>query len=86
MSGYGNQYDYGFRIYNPRLGRFLSVDPLVRTYPYYTPYHFAGNSPMAFVDLDGAEPKEAVQLWSKTKGFSDKGDAYKNGGTLPLRR
>src|SRR5690606_15370078 len=35
--------DYGFRIYNPGLGRFLSVDPLTRTYPWYTPFQFAGN-------------------------------------------
>ena len=42
VSGQGNQYDYGFRIYNPRIGRFLSVDPLTQTYPYYTPYQFAG--------------------------------------------
>jgi RHS repeat-associated protein len=27
VSGQGNQYDYGFRVYNPRIGRFLSVDP-----------------------------------------------------------
>jgi RHS repeat-associated protein len=50
-----NHYDYGFRIYNPGIGRFLSVDPLTRSYPWYTPYQFAGNSPIANVDLDGLE-------------------------------
>ena len=75
-------YDYGFRIYNPGLGRFLSVDPLTKSYSFYTPYQFAGNSPIANIDIDGAEPREAVQLWSKTKGFLDKGDFYKNGGAL----
>lgn len=44
------------RIYDPRLGRFLSVDPLTKSYPWYTPYSFAGNNPIAFIDLDGAEP------------------------------
>jgi hypothetical protein len=43
------------RIYDPRLGRFLSVDPLTQEYPYYTPYQFAGNKPIWAVDLDGAE-------------------------------
>ena|GEM_PF-4140262 len=48
-------YDYGFRIYNPAVGRFLSVDPLTRNYPYYTPYQFAANSPIGSIDLDGLE-------------------------------
>jgi RHS repeat-associated protein len=55
VSGSGNSYDYGFRIYNPRLGRFLSVDPLFKTFPFYTPYQFAANMPIAAIDLDGAE-------------------------------
>jgi RHS repeat-associated protein len=48
-------YDYGFRIYNPALGRFLSVDPLKKEYPWYTPYQFAGNMPILCYDLDGKE-------------------------------
>lgn len=55
VSGSGNQYDYGFRIYNPRIGRFLSVDPLTQSYPWYTPYQFAGNKPIWAIDLDGLE-------------------------------
>ncbi len=50
-------YDYGFRIYNPGIARFLSVDPLTSSYPYYTPYQFAGNGPIANIDLDGLEPQ-----------------------------
>ncbi len=53
--GQGNIYDYGFRIYNPRLGKFLSVDPLQPSYPYYTPYQFSGNLPIVAIDLDGLE-------------------------------
>ena len=45
--------DYGFRLYNPAVGRFLSVDPLAPEYPWYTPYQFAGNMPIWAVDLDG---------------------------------
>jgi RHS repeat-associated protein len=51
----GNSYDYGFRIYNPRLGRFLSVDPLASNFPYYSPYIFAGDKPTWAVDIDGEE-------------------------------
>ena len=31
------------------------MDPLARDYPWYTPYQFAGNKPIQFIDLDGAE-------------------------------
>ena len=59
--------DYGMRIYDGRLGRFLSVDPLTKKYPYYTPYQFVGNSPIKFVDLDGKEPSKPDQLDYKGK-------------------
>jgi RHS repeat-associated protein len=55
VSGGGNDYDYGARIYNPRLGRFLSIDPLASDYPFYSPYLFAGNKPIMAVDIDGLE-------------------------------
>lgn len=54
-SGMGNQYDYGFRIYDPRIGKFLSVDPLEPEYPMLTPYQFASNTPIWAMDLDGLE-------------------------------
>jgi RHS repeat-associated protein len=50
-----SHYDYGFRIYNPSIAKFLSVDPLTADYPWYTPYQFAGNKPIRFIDLDGLE-------------------------------
>jgi len=55
VKGNGNQQDYGMRIYDPRLGKFLSIDPLFKDYPWYTPYQFAGNKPIEAVDLDGEE-------------------------------
>ena len=55
VKGEGNQQDYGFRIYDPRLGRFLSTDPLTKSYPELTPYQFASNRPIDGTDLDGLE-------------------------------
>jgi RHS repeat-associated protein len=55
LGGGGSTYDYGFRIYNPQLGKFLSVDPLTSSFPWYTPYQFAGNKPIVAIDLDGLE-------------------------------
>jgi len=55
VKGEGNQQDYGMRIYDTRLGRFLSVDPLTPEYPELTPYQFASNTPIQAIDLDGLE-------------------------------
>jgi len=48
-------YDYGFRIYNPGIARFLSVDPLTREFPMLTPYQYASNTPIMAKDFDGLE-------------------------------
>ncbi len=58
------------RIYNPSLGRFLSVDPLTEIYPYWSPYAFAGNSPISCVDLDGEELKRVNRYWEQNKDGS----------------
>ena len=65
----GNNYDYGFRIYNPLIGRFLSVDPLQKKYPWYTPYQFAGNDVIRNSDLDGKEPwlRNTIETISKNR-------------------
>lgn len=47
--------DYGMRIYDSRLGRFLSVDPVSIEYPELTPYQFASNTPIEAFDIDGLE-------------------------------
>ena len=48
-------YDYGFRIYNPALGRFLSVDPLadVPKQIGLSPYSAFANNPIIYIDPDG---------------------------------
>ncbi len=55
VKGEGNQQDYGLRIYDPRLGKFVSLDPISQKYPELTPYQFASNRPIDGTDLDGAE-------------------------------
>ncbi|KAA2243183.1 hypothetical protein F0L74_11755 [Chitinophaga agrisoli] len=55
VKGEGNEQDYGMRVYDPRVGRFLSVDPITAKYPELTPYQFASNRPIDAIDLDGLE-------------------------------
>jgi RHS repeat-associated protein len=61
MGGGGSTYDYGFRIYNPSIAKFLSVDPLTKSYPWYTPYQFAGNTPIQAIDIDGLEEASTIE-------------------------
>jgi RHS repeat-associated protein len=56
-------YAYGMRYYAAWICRFVSVDPLQHEYPYYTPYQYAGNKPITYIDLDGleeAKPKDSA--------------------------
>lgn len=53
VKGNGNSYDFGARIYDPRIGRWLVLDPLSYKYPTLSPFVYVANSPMSFVDKDG---------------------------------
>ena len=55
VNGDGAVYDYGYRIYDLRLGKFLSVDPISKDYPMLSPYQFASLNPIKYIDLDGLE-------------------------------
>ncbi len=69
---FGNVYDYGFRIYDPRIGKFLSVDPLASKYPELTPYQFASNRPIDGIDLDGLEYASPGQIGTDLVFFTKK--------------
>ncbi len=68
--GGGTHYDYGFRIYNPRIAKFLSVDPLTKSYPMLTPYQFASNRPIDGIDLDGLEYLNSTSVYSEGIGVA----------------
>ncbi|MCK6544035.1 RHS repeat-associated core domain-containing protein [bacterium] len=54
---------YKRRYYNQNIARFISVDPLTDKYPQWTPYQYAGNMPVRYIDLDGLEPAHPVNLF-----------------------
>jgi RHS repeat-associated protein len=53
-------YDYGFRNYDPQIGRFPQLDPLTDDYPELTPFQYASNDPIANIDVDGLEAAGSV--------------------------
>ena len=76
---YGSQLvqDYGFRIYNPSIGKFLSVDPLTADYPSHTPYAFAMNRVIDGIDLDGLEWQPVNENGQNVDVGSDQTTDYK---------
>jgi RHS repeat-associated protein len=55
VKGDGNSLDFGARIYDSRLGRWYSLDPLQKKYPDETNYGFVSNNPLIFSDVDGRD-------------------------------
>ncbi|MCE2504172.1 MAG: hypothetical protein J4G05_08980 [Chlorobi bacterium] len=48
--GTGNSYTTHFRQYDPRSGRWLSLDPEMKRYPAFSPYSAYGNNPIWYTD------------------------------------
>ncbi len=74
IKGNGNSYDFGARIYDARVGRWLSVDPMAGRYPSFTPFGFAANNPIFYLDPNG---KWVVRFNSDNTGIefvAEKGD------------
>ena len=68
----GTFQDYGKRMYDTRICRFISVDPITNKYPELTPYQFASNNPIWAIDLDGEEAKVVIHL-KKVNEWSSSG-------------
>jgi len=66
--GTGNQQDYGMRIYDPRLGRFLSLDPLWKTNSFESNYAYAHNSPILMQDIEGKNGEVTIVKNENGKG------------------
>lgn len=59
VKGSGNSYSTMFRQYDPRLGRWLSIDAVIN--PSFSPYHFVANSPLIAVDPLGLDYTPALE-------------------------
>ena len=62
----GSSYDFDARLYNSRLGRFMSTDPHQQKYAMHSPYSFCFNNSIIFVDNDGKDGRVIVDKEKKT--------------------
>jgi len=76
-SGY---YYYSARYYDPRMARFLSVDPLAGEMPEWSSYTYTFNNPLRYIDPTGMGPedlivtgnkKERKQIFNSLKSLTD---------------
>jgi RHS repeat-associated protein len=79
IAGAGNTIDFGARIYDSRIGRFKSIDPLAHKYPSLSPYCFVANNPIYYVDPDGREIWIAFDVTNKDGSTSIQKVQYKGG-------
>jgi RHS repeat-associated protein len=81
LKGDGNSYTTEFRQYDPRLGRWLSLDPLMAQFPWMSPYVGMDNNPVLLNDPLGLSTED----WVKGQDGIIRWDSGANAGNVEER-
>ena len=68
VKGKGNSYDFGARMYDPRVGRWLSIDPMFSKQPGWSTYKAMLDNPIIYSDPDGRTEYLTIITYNEKTG------------------
>ena len=74
LKGNGNSYDFGARLLDTRVGRWLSIDPLENQFPSMSTYNAMVANPINFIDPDGRATEASLGFYSNSSIPASQGD------------